>query len=66
MLKAEVRFRQLFNKAIKGDLSAARLITKMVIQYSGPEAKSDCEVRFEVLPDDKYYLKKQTEAEENP
>jgi hypothetical protein len=38
MAKAEIRFRQLFAKAIKGDLGAARLIFKMAKEYLAPVA----------------------------
>jgi hypothetical protein len=39
MMKAEVQFRQLFVKAIKGDLNAARLVANMAAKYFAPEAK---------------------------
>ena len=51
MLKAEIHFRQLFNRAIKADLGAARLLAKMAKGYLGPEAKSPGETRFIVVPD---------------
>lgn len=51
MLKAEIHFKQLFNRAIKADLAAARLLAKMAKGYLGPEAKSPGETRFIVVPD---------------
>ena len=53
MPKAEIYFRQLFTKAIKGDLTAARLIAKMAARYFGPEAEGPCEIRFVIVPDKK-------------
>jgi hypothetical protein len=50
MLKAEVHFRQLFGKAIKGDLTTARLIAKMAANYFGPQAEGAGETRFIVAP----------------
>ncbi|QIG91103.1 DUF5681 domain-containing protein [Bradyrhizobium sp. 6(2017)] len=38
MTKAEIQFRQLFVKAIRGDMKAARLIVKMAADYFAPEA----------------------------
>jgi uncharacterized protein DUF5681 len=38
MPKAEVYFRQLMTKAIKGDLKAARLVVSMAAKYFSPEA----------------------------
>jgi len=49
--KAEIYFRQLFNKAMKGNLTEARLIVKMAAKYFGPEAEGDSETRFIVVPD---------------
>jgi hypothetical protein len=49
MLKAEIHFRQLFTKAIKGSLLDARLIAKMAAQYFGPEAKGPSEIFVVVL-----------------
>jgi len=37
MTKAEIHLRQLFTKAIQGDLSAARLLVGMAAEYSAPE-----------------------------
>jgi len=51
MRKGEIHFRQLFNKAIKGDLTAARLIAKAAAKYFGPEAHGPSETRFIVVPD---------------
>jgi uncharacterized protein DUF5681 len=53
MLKAEIYFRQLFTKAIKGDLTDARLIAKMAAKYFGPEADGPSEMRFMIVPDNK-------------
>lgn len=55
MPKAEIHFRQLFNKAIKGDLTAARLIAKMAARYFGPEAKGHSEVQIIVVPNEELY-----------
>jgi len=46
MAKAEIEFRQLFTKATKGDLRAARLILSTATKYFSPEAKGDCEYEF--------------------
>ncbi|MBR0797632.1 hypothetical protein JQ615_19795 [Bradyrhizobium jicamae] len=51
MLKAEIYFRQQFTKAIRGDLTAARLVAKMAEKYFGPEAEGPGETRFIVVPD---------------
>jgi hypothetical protein len=51
MLKAEICFRQLFNKAMKGNLTEARLIAKMAAKYFGPEAEGPSETRFFIVPD---------------
>jgi hypothetical protein len=53
MLKAEIYFRQLFSKAIKGNLTDARLIAKMAAKYFGPEAEGPSEIRVIVVPDKK-------------
>lgn len=50
MRKAEVYFRQLFGKALKGDLTTARLIAKMAANYFGPQAEGAGEARFIVAP----------------
>lgn len=39
MPKAEIQFRQLFTKAIRGDLGSARLIVKMASNYFAPEVR---------------------------
>ena len=39
MMKAEIQFRQLFAKAIKGDLKAARLVANMASKYFASETK---------------------------
>jgi hypothetical protein len=52
MLKADVYFRQIFNKAIKGSLPDARLIAKIAARYFSPEeAEGPAETRFIVKPD---------------
>jgi len=51
MPKAEIYFRQLFTKAIKGDLTAARLIAKMAAKYFGPEAEGPSEIEIVIVPD---------------
>ena len=53
MLKAEIYFRQLFNKAMKGSLTEARLIAKMAAKYFGPEAEGPSETSFIIVPDKK-------------
>jgi Family of unknown function (DUF5681) len=50
MRKGEIHFRQLFTKAIKGDLAAARLIAKEAAKYFGPEADGPSETHFIVVP----------------
>jgi hypothetical protein len=44
MTKAEIHFRQLFTKAIKGDLKAAWLIAGMARKYFAPEARGPSEI----------------------
>ena len=39
MTKAEIQFRQLFTKAIRGDLKAARLLVNMAAKYFAPEVR---------------------------
>ena len=51
MKKGEIYFRQLFTKAIKGDLTAARLIADSAAIYFGPEAEGPGETLFVVVPD---------------
>ncbi|PAY05947.1 hypothetical protein CK489_23690 [Bradyrhizobium sp. UFLA03-84] len=50
MSKAEIQFRQMFTKAIKGDMNAARIIAKLAKQYFGPEAEGPPEIEFIVAP----------------
>jgi hypothetical protein len=52
MRKGEIHFRQLFTKAIKADLIAARLIAKEAARYFGPEADGPSELRWVVESDD--------------
>lgn len=47
MTKAEIQFRQLFVKAIRGDMKAARLIAKMATEYFVPEARGVSE--YEII-----------------
>jgi hypothetical protein len=51
MRKGEIHFRQLFTKAIKGDLTAARLIANKAAKYFGPEANGPSEIHWLVVPD---------------
>jgi hypothetical protein len=53
MRKAEINFRQLFTKAIKGSLPDARTIAKMAAQYFGPEAEGPSETFFIIVSDTK-------------
>jgi hypothetical protein len=46
MTKAEIGFRQLFTKATRGDLTAARLIVGMAAKYFAPEAQGSTEYEF--------------------
>jgi hypothetical protein len=39
MKKAELQYRQLFAKAIKGNLATARLLAKMAFEYFAPEER---------------------------
>jgi hypothetical protein len=64
MRKAEVHFRQLFAKSIKGDLVAARLVAKMAAKYFGPEEEGPSEILWKVMPDD-YWNKKYKQALSN-
>jgi Family of unknown function (DUF5681) len=41
MTKAEIQFRQLFTKGIKGDLTAQRLVANMAYEYSAPEERGN-------------------------
>ena len=67
MRKGEIHFRQLFTKAIKGDLTAARLIAKEAAKYFGPEASGPSEIHFLVVPDkvDEPHRKPKTEGRPN-
>lgn len=47
MTKVEIQFRQLFVKAIRGDMKAARLIAKMAQEYFAPEARGALE--YEII-----------------
>ena len=58
MLRAEIHFQQLFASAIRGDLTAARLIAKMAARYFGPEAEGPSDARFVVMPDE-YWNKRE-------
>ena len=51
MPKAEIYFQQLFTKAIKQDLTAARLIAKMAAKYFGPEAEGPSNLEIVIVPD---------------
>lgn len=52
MSKIEIHFRQLFNKTMRGNLKAARLIAEMAGTYSGPEAEAAPLIQFKVVPDE--------------
>ena len=41
MTKAEIEFRQLFTKAIRGDLSAARLVVNQAADHLAPEIRDE-------------------------
>jgi hypothetical protein len=47
---AEVHFLQEFDKSIKGDLTAARLIKDLAAEYFGPDAEGSSETCFLVMP----------------
>ena len=51
MLKSEIQFRQLFTKAIRGNLTSARLVLKMAGQYFRPEAEGPSHLQVMVVPD---------------
>jgi hypothetical protein len=63
MRKAEISFRQLFSKAIKGNLTDARLIAKMAAKYFGPEAEAPSETRFIIVPDKKNLPSRKSNAD---
>jgi hypothetical protein len=65
MRKGEIHFRQLFTKAIKGDLTAGRLIAKHAARYFGPEAEGPSEIRWIVVPDEELTGKPKTEGRAN-
>jgi hypothetical protein len=46
MTKAEIEFRQLFTKAIRGDLSAARLVVNQAADHLAPEIRGDFDYEF--------------------
>jgi hypothetical protein len=46
MKKVEIHFRQLFTKAIKGDLKTARLLVNMAEEHFAPEASADWETEL--------------------
>src|SRR5262249_29792618 len=56
MTKAEINFRQLFTKAIKGDLKAARLIAGMATKYFAPETRGPPRSRSLTQPKPKNVL----------
>ncbi|WP_375780251.1 DUF5681 domain-containing protein [Bradyrhizobium sp. ma5] len=51
MLKAEIHFRQLFTRAIRGDIEIARIISRLAKRYFGPEAQGAPEIEFIVVPE---------------
>jgi Family of unknown function (DUF5681) len=65
MRKGEIHFRQSFTKAIKGDLTAARLIAKEAAKYFGPEAHGPSEIHWHVVPDSERTRKPKTEGRAN-
>jgi len=48
----EMHFRQLFRRAIDGEMAAARLIANMLPRFFGPEEKGPSDVKFVVKPDE--------------
>jgi hypothetical protein len=54
MSKVEIHFQQVFNKALRGNLKAARLIAEMAVIYFGPEAEAAPVTRFIVVPDETF------------
>ena len=65
MRKGEIHARQLFTKAIKGDLTAARLIAKKAAKYFGSEADGPSEIHWVVVPDEELTRKPKTEGRAN-
>ncbi|MDR3487422.1 MAG: DUF5681 domain-containing protein [Bradyrhizobium sp.] len=65
MREGEIHFRQLFTKAIRGDLTAARLIAKEAAKYFGPEASGPSEIQWLVVPDSELTRKTKTEGRPN-
>jgi len=65
MPMAEIHFRQVFSKAIKGDLAAAKLIATMAAKYFGPEAEGPSDTRFVVMPDE-YFSRSEAKAKKKP
>ena len=51
MTKAEIEFRQLFTKAIRGDLSTARLIVDMATDHLAPRTRGGRE--YEIIGETK-------------
>jgi hypothetical protein len=58
--KLEVHFRQLFVKAIRGDLAAARLIGEAAAIYFGPEALGPGKINWVIAPD--HYFEPKTQV----
>jgi hypothetical protein len=52
MKKAEFEFEEMFTQAIKGDLTAARLVATMLANYAGAEEEAPSETAFMVVPDE--------------
>jgi hypothetical protein len=52
MRKSEIFFRHLFQKALGGNLTAAKLIFETAVKYSGPDAEGPPDTRFVVMPDE--------------
>jgi hypothetical protein len=61
MRKSEMYFRQLFKKALGGNLRAAKLILEAGTEYFGPDAEGPRETRFIVMPDE-FFSRKTTTA----
>ncbi|WP_166294272.1 DUF5681 domain-containing protein [Bradyrhizobium sp. 2S1] len=65
MPRAEIHLRQLFNKAMRGDIDAARIIATMAKQHFGPDAEGPSEIEFVVVPERSELTAKNPMSEES-
>lgn len=63
--KAEINYVQLFTQALRGKLSAARIIAELAATCFGPEAQSDQQYIFHVMSEEAFeYIAKKQQGKE--